>query len=223
MSSSARLHWFVRAARHAFVSAALLLAGCRTAALKGAFADDLYRSPHGNYSFAVPELRPGRTLVDEAGDAHGRTGFFSAGSEIGDLVSIEYFEIPAAKREQFQGSAVADALSAFYRDGYVPMKAKAFAGLRSIHDEAVQDAGRTAHFGVLYIPHGSTMADGKRPSGALDTVRAFLAFVEGDVVYTLGCTRSRDALHGDAELTESEIADYRTLLADLRSRMRFGG
>lgn len=209
------------------VLAAALLAGCRsTAPTKGKVAGDVYTSPHGNFSLPLPiDTKFGRRVQDDARDVQGKEGYLSVSDDFGELRSVEYAEIPAAGRASVEGAALPETLRAFYREAMVNLKAQQFPGLRSLHEEPVPDALAPAHFGVIFIPGGSTLVRGNMfglPSGDRnDTVRAYLVFVRDGYIYCLGCATGRDAIDADVTLTPERLDGYKSTLADLRSRMRF--
>lgn len=208
---------------------AVLLASCLSSGsgpTKGKIEEDTYLSPHGNYSMPLPmDSKFGRRIQDDAREVQGKEGYVSISNDFGLLRSVEYAEIPAAARAHFEGAALPESLRVFYRDGVVGMRVQNFPGIRSLCDEALAGAPGPAHFGVVFIPDGSTLVRGNAiglpTDDRNDTVRAFLVFAQDGYLYTLGCASSQDATEPDLTLTPERLEDYKVALGEMRASMRF--
>lgn len=206
-----------------------LLASCLSSGSgpsKGKLEKNTYHSPHGNYSMPIPmDSGFGRRIQDDARDVSGKEGYVSISNDFGALCSVEYAQIPAAASAHFEGTALPESLRTFYRDGVVGMRSQSFPGIRSLHDEALAGAPGPAHFGIVFIPDGSTLVRGNMlglpTDDRNDTVRAFLVFTQDGFLYTLGCASSQDATEPELTLTPERLEGYKHTLGEMRASMRF--
>lgn len=204
----------------------LALSACQSSSpSKGRISDGVYISPHGNFSLPMPlDAGVGCRVQDDARDLQGKEGYLTVSNDFGALRSVQWAALAGKSRGQFE-SKLPESLDALYRDGVVGVIAKSFPRTRSLHDEPLMDAPSPAHFGVVFIPKGSTLvkADsmgaptGERP----DTVRAYLVFARDGYAYILGCATSADAMKADTTLTPERLDGYKRILGEMRSSMRF--
>ena len=209
--------------------AVLLLTSCPSnPPTKGKLDGDVYASPHGNFTMAIP-LGPGlgRVVRDDASDLRGKEGFVSIHNDFGDVRSVEYAEIPATETDRFEGGDVQGSLRWGYHEIVVASRLKDFPGTRSLHDEGLECEDGPAHFGIVFIPGGSALvranAIGLPSSKHCDTLRGFLVFTRDGFFYVLGCTFSHDGIEPDIALTPKGIDAYKRALVAMRAGMRFPG
>jgi hypothetical protein len=204
----------------------LVLSACQSSRpSKGKLSGDVYTSPHGNFSMPIPlESGLGRRIEDDATDPPGEEGHLSVSNDYGTLRTIQWVALPDAARAALEAAPL-DRLRDLYRDGVVGLIANKIPGTRSLHDESMPDASAPAHFGVVFIPNGSTLVKGNvlglSTGERLDTVRAYMAFAQDGYAYILGCATNADAMQADTTMTPERLDKYKLTLGKMRSSMRF--
>jgi hypothetical protein len=203
----------------------LVLSGCQSSqSSKGKLSGDVYTSPHGNFSMSIPlDSSLGRRIQDDARALPDKEGFLTVHNDSGVLRSVQWAALSAGTLAEFNAD-LPGTLRAFYPECVVALIDSKCPGTRSLRDEPLPDAPIPAHFGVVSIPKGSTLMKADSPGTTaepLDTVRAYLVFVREGYAYILGCATSADAMNADVTLTPARIDEYKRILGELRSSMRF--
>ena len=205
----------------AIAACCLLVASSPALAKKGKAREGVFTSPLGDYTVAVPNLAFG-ARTDQNFDDHG--GALSFHSDLGEVYEILSDEMtPEVLAKIYDPSVTSDALRSYLENYVVPnVLGKGAPRTELVYKESVAIGDKPAAFGLVNMPEGSVLEDG-RTHKRLDDRRGILVLARGKFIYTIIVGGATNVLGPDTATTpvEEMAAGFRKRVEAFYGTMTF--